>query len=210
MLGQQILHQSRESHPCWFVSTSQFVWLEISSFYSIIALTDAPAVQAQTIPPLWSFVCRLMLWKRKCQSANLQTYFAWQMLLIGFEQTMIELRSNCCNGDFFLKTFILPCHFCILLFCLPILVLCRQVFIMPCMLVFTVYYKVTKGNISSPHKHNMNYLFSSMCIACSPKTCINLVRDKTKVPWGGIQRMCSQLNGVHLQIWNATTGTTSV
>lgn len=27
------------------------------------------------------------------------------MLLIGFEQTMIELRSNCCNGDFFFKDF---------------------------------------------------------------------------------------------------------
>lgn len=50
------------------------------------------------------------------------------------------------------------------------------------------------------HLHGMNYLFASMCILCSPKTCINLDWDETEVCFG-IQRLCSQLIDVHLQMW---------
>ncbi len=93
-----------------------------------------------------------------------------------------------------LKSLFMPFlqYFVILsLFCpLYILVLCKPDNV----------YTIIWGRVTY-HLHSMNYLFASMCILCSPKTCINLDWDETEVCFE-IQRLCSQLIDVHLQIWN--------
>lgn len=82
----QCLQQMQTRHPSvQSRATSPFIcpdfwvcltWYKIfSSILSLIVLTEAPAVQTLIMSLLWSLVCHLVLWKLKCHSGNLQTFF---------------------------------------------------------------------------------------------------------------------------------------